>query len=139
MSSTSKSFLHCSADNNIVFVLTRSNLRARRNLWGGANGGERQWAVLVFGTIGIDRTKYGRIDVCARTNDAPEEGGVVHSLGNEMALALELSFESVECMLLAGCEVAQSAWERLVIGVGDAFGQGTGAGRFKEGHGRCGK
>lgn len=70
------------------------------------------------------------MEVCARTNDAPEERGVVHPLGNEMALIHELSLEGVERMLLARCEVAQPAWERLVVGVGDALGEGADAGRF---------
>ena len=36
MSSTSKSFLHCSAESSIALVLATSNLRARRNLRGSA-------------------------------------------------------------------------------------------------------
>lgn len=56
-----------------------------------------------------------------------------------MALVDELSFEGVEGMLLSGCQVAETTWERLVVGVGDAFWEGADAGRFEGRHGRLSK
>lgn len=53
-----------------------------------------------------------------------------------MAFVDELSLEGIEGMLLGRCEVAQPAWQRLVVGVSDALGEGADAGRLRVGHGR---
>ena len=58
----------------------------------------------------------------------PEEHGVVHALGDEPALVLDLLAEGVEGSLLALGEVTEAAWGWPVIGVGDACGHGARAG-----------
>ena len=103
-SSTPKSFRQASALRIISFAFWTSNLRARRNLGG------------ISTAIGLCTRGAGRAD-------APEERRVVHAVGDEGALCLELLLEGVERVLLGDGEVAEAAGERLVVGVGDAVGE----------------
>ena len=104
----------------------------------GREGERRSFGTLFFtrvhthiaASIDTDRAMYGWMDVCARTNDIPEERCIVHPLWHEMALVHELLSEGVEGMLLARGKVAQPAWQGLVVGVGDALGERADAGGF---------
>lgn len=79
--------------------------------------------------IDIDRNMY-ECEGARNPADVPEEGSVVHPLWHEMTPRHELLPEGVEGVLLAGREVTDSTWQRFVVGVGDALGEGADAGGF---------